>query len=115
MVRHGHFQVNGKRVNIPSFLVKPGDVIEVREGSKQEPDHPARAETQAAASMTADDTAPTGRSGSRADQPAGPEQLIVEPSRKREELGSQIQLNEQLDRRVVFDSTSRPGGEMAAR
>ena len=33
-VRHGHFNVNGKRVDIPSFVVKPGDVIEVREKSK---------------------------------------------------------------------------------
>jgi len=30
-VRHGHFSVNGKKVNIPSYLVKPGDVIAVRE------------------------------------------------------------------------------------
>jgi small subunit ribosomal protein S4 len=34
-VNHGHVRVNGKRVNIPSFLVKPGDVIEVKESSKQ--------------------------------------------------------------------------------
>ena len=33
-VRHGHFNVNGRRVDIPSFVVKPGDVIEVREKSK---------------------------------------------------------------------------------
>ncbi len=33
-VRHGHIQVNGRKVNIPSFQVKPGDVIEVREKSK---------------------------------------------------------------------------------
>ncbi len=31
---HGHFTVNGKRVNIPSYLVKPGDVIEVAETSR---------------------------------------------------------------------------------
>ena len=30
-VRHGHFTVNGRRVDIPSFLVKPGDVIAVGE------------------------------------------------------------------------------------
>ncbi|HEX9507854.1 MAG TPA: 30S ribosomal protein S4, partial [Myxococcales bacterium] len=29
LVRHGHFQVNGKRVNIPSFGVKPGAQVEV--------------------------------------------------------------------------------------
>ena len=33
-VNHGHFTVNGKRVNIPSYLVKVGDVIEVREKSR---------------------------------------------------------------------------------
>ena len=34
LVNHGHFTVNGKRVNIPSYLVKVGDVIEVRESSR---------------------------------------------------------------------------------
>lgn len=34
-VNHGHVTVNGKRVNIPSYRVKDGDVIEVREKSKQ--------------------------------------------------------------------------------
>jgi small subunit ribosomal protein S4 len=33
-VRHGHIQVNGRKVNIPSFLVKPGDEVSVRESSK---------------------------------------------------------------------------------
>lgn len=36
-VNHCHITVNGKKVNIPSYLVKPGDVIEVREKSKQLP------------------------------------------------------------------------------
>ena len=36
-VNHGHILVNGKRVNIPSFLVKEGDVIEVREKSRELP------------------------------------------------------------------------------
>src|SRR5579871_1794615 len=31
IVRHGHIQVNGRKVNIPSFVVKPGDEISVRE------------------------------------------------------------------------------------
>ena len=31
---HGHFTVNGQRVDIPSYLVKAGDVIEVREASR---------------------------------------------------------------------------------
>ncbi len=34
-VNHGHVKVNGRRVNIASFLVKAGDVIEVKEASKQ--------------------------------------------------------------------------------
>ena len=34
MVTHGHYTVNGKRVDIASYLVKPGDVIEVRESSR---------------------------------------------------------------------------------
>ena len=33
-VNHGHFTVNGKKVDIPSYLVKVGDVIEVREKSR---------------------------------------------------------------------------------
>ncbi|WP_108658991.1 30S ribosomal protein S4 [Acuticoccus kandeliae] len=33
-VSHGHMKVNGKRVNIPSYRCKPGDVIEIREKSK---------------------------------------------------------------------------------
>ena len=34
-VNHGHVRVNGKRVNIPSYRCKPGDVIEVKDASKQ--------------------------------------------------------------------------------
>lgn len=37
LVRHGHFLVNGKKVNIPSFLVKAGDVISIKEGSLDSP------------------------------------------------------------------------------
>jgi small subunit ribosomal protein S4 len=34
-VNHGHVKVNGRRVNIPSYLVKAGDVVEVKDKSKQ--------------------------------------------------------------------------------
>jgi small subunit ribosomal protein S4 len=34
-ISHGHVQVNGRKVNIPSFRVKDGDAIEVKEKSKQ--------------------------------------------------------------------------------
>ena len=37
LVNHAHFTVNGKKVNIPSFQVKPGDVIAVREKSRTTP------------------------------------------------------------------------------
>lgn len=38
IVNHGHILVNGKKVDIPSYVVKPGDVISVKESSK---DHKA--------------------------------------------------------------------------
>ena len=37
LVNHGHFTVNGKKVNIPSFEVKAGDVIKVKEKSTNSP------------------------------------------------------------------------------
>jgi small subunit ribosomal protein S4 len=35
LVRHGHFRINGKRVNIPSYLVRANDVVEVIEASRK--------------------------------------------------------------------------------
>ena len=35
VVNHGHILVNGKKVNIPSYLVQPGDVISIKEASKE--------------------------------------------------------------------------------
>jgi small subunit ribosomal protein S4 len=35
LVRHGHILVNGKKVNIPSYFVRAGDVVSVRERSRQ--------------------------------------------------------------------------------
>ncbi len=35
LVRHNHFSVNQSKVSIPSFLVKPGDVVQLREKSKK--------------------------------------------------------------------------------
>ena len=37
VVRHGHIQVNGRKVDIPSFVVRPGEEISVRESSKNNP------------------------------------------------------------------------------
>jgi small subunit ribosomal protein S4 len=36
-VNHGHVRVNGRKVNIPSYMVKDGDVIEVRQKSRELP------------------------------------------------------------------------------
>lgn len=47
LVRHGHFTVNGKKVNIPSYLTKMGDTIAVAEKSKSSPKIKAVVETTA--------------------------------------------------------------------
>jgi small subunit ribosomal protein S4 len=36
LIRHGHFQVNGRRVNIPSYQVRPNDVVSMKPGSSAE-------------------------------------------------------------------------------
>ncbi len=48
LVRHNAILVNGKRVNIPSYLVRPGDTVEVAEGAK--PQLRVKAAAEAAAS-----------------------------------------------------------------
>jgi len=53
LVRHGHIQVNGKKTNIPSYVVKPVDTVEVRESSRKNP------VVLAAKEMTAHMTKPT--------------------------------------------------------
>ncbi|HKO54395.1 MAG TPA: 30S ribosomal protein S4, partial [Thermoanaerobaculia bacterium] len=35
LVRHGHIEVNGKKINIPSYQARKGDVIQVREKSRK--------------------------------------------------------------------------------
>jgi len=37
LIRHGHFTVDGRKVNIPSFLVKEGQIITVKESSRKSP------------------------------------------------------------------------------
>src|SRR5574342_1024354 len=37
LVTHGHFNVNGRRTDVPSMLLEPGDVVEVRPGSQSRP------------------------------------------------------------------------------
>jgi small subunit ribosomal protein S4 len=36
-VRHGHFLVNGKKVDVPSYSVRAGDVVSVRQSSLEDP------------------------------------------------------------------------------
>jgi small subunit ribosomal protein S4 len=84
LVRHGHLLVNGKKVNIPSFDVKVGHVVEVRQSSKENPT------ILAARDATAHAPAPNWIEVDR-DNLRG--RVITQP--KREEL-VQIQLNEQL-------------------
>jgi small subunit ribosomal protein S4 len=38
LISHGHFRVNGKKVNIPSYIVKGGDLVEVKETSRDIPE-----------------------------------------------------------------------------
>ncbi len=37
LINHGHFEVNGRKVDIPSYLIKVGDIIAVRENRKSKP------------------------------------------------------------------------------
>jgi len=37
LVTHGHFNVNGRRTDVPSYVVQPGDEVTVRDGSRRRP------------------------------------------------------------------------------
>ena len=84
IVRHGHITVNGRRVNIPSYVVKPGDVVSVHESSRKHPMIVSNLEVSATRPLLTwlefDRDTMTGK-------------LSTEP--KRQEL-VQIELNEQL-------------------
>jgi small subunit ribosomal protein S4 len=84
LVRHGHVNVNGRKVNIPSYTVKPGDVVEIREKSRD------NSAILAARDATAHTPSP---SWLEVDRDALRGRVLQQP--KREEL-VQIQLNEQL-------------------
>ena len=84
LVRHGHIAVNGQKVNIPSFHVKPGDTIEVRQSSRD------NVSILSARDATAHTPSP---SWLDVDRDALRAKVLQQP--KREEL-VQIQLNEQL-------------------
>src|SRR5436305_46534 len=84
VVRHGHVNVNGRKVNIPSYIVKPGDTVEIREASRNNPSilgsRDATAHSPSPAWLEMDREALRAR-------------VLQQP--KREEL-VQTQLNEQL-------------------
>ncbi len=84
IVRHGHIQVNGRKVDIPSFMVKIGDEVSVREKSKN------NATILGARDATAHAPSPAWMD---VDREALKGKITSLP--KREEL-VQIQLNEQL-------------------
>src|SRR5947209_11806746 len=84
LVRHGHLLVNGRKVDIPSFAVRPNDTIEVREKSKNNPT------ILAARDATAHAPSPN---WIEVDRDALRGRILQQP--KREDL-VQIQLNEQL-------------------
>lgn len=84
LVRHGHIAVNGRRVDIPSFIARPGDVIEVVEKSKKN--------ATILAAMEATAHAPT-PNWLEVDRQALKAKLLTSPQRS--DL-VQIQLNEQL-------------------
>ena len=84
LVRHGHMTVNGRKTNIPSYTVKPGDVVEVRESSRN------NSTILSARDATAHTPSP---SWLEVDRDALKARVLQQP--KRDEL-VQIQLNEQL-------------------
>ncbi|MEO8026973.1 MAG: 30S ribosomal protein S4 [Bryobacteraceae bacterium] len=84
VVRHGHIDVNGHKVNIPSYQVRPGDVVSVREKSKK------NITILSARDATAHAPAPNWLDVDRENLSAK-----VQQQPKREDL-VQIQLNEQL-------------------
>lgn len=84
LVRHGHVNVNGRKVNIPSYTVRPGDLVEVREKSRD------NSAILASRDATAHTPSP---SWLEVDRDALKARVLQQP--KREEL-VQIQLNEQL-------------------
>jgi small subunit ribosomal protein S4 len=84
LVRHGHVLVNGKKVNIPSYLLRPNDVVEIREKSRQ--NSAIQGSLEATAHMPSPNWIEVDRDGLKA-------RILAPP--KREEL-VQIKLEEQL-------------------
>ena len=71
LVRHGHFTINGKKVNIPSYLVRPRDVVQVREAVEDHHPHQRSAGRGRAPRRAAVDRARQGRHARRHQADAG--------------------------------------------
>jgi small subunit ribosomal protein S4 len=84
LVRHGHVQVNGRKVDVPSYLVRPNDLVEIREKSR------VNTAVLAARDATAHMPAPNWLEVDRENLKA---RVLANP--KREDL-AQIKLEEQL-------------------
>lgn len=84
LVRHGHFEVNGRKTDIPSYLVSPGDVISVRSSSRSKTYFKDRAQI-----MQGNVNAPAWLSLNLSEMSGS---VVSEPSREDVE----IPLNEQL-------------------
>lgn len=84
LVRHGHFEVNGRKTDIPSFIVKPGDVVAVRATSRSKDYFKDRAQT-----MQGTVNAPAWLALSLVDMSGS---VVAEPGRE----DIEIPLNEQL-------------------
>ncbi|MBA3976115.1 MAG: 30S ribosomal protein S4 [Candidatus Solibacter sp.] len=84
IVRHGHITVNGKKVDVPSYLVRPNDVVEIKEKSRA--NTAILAARDATAHMPAPNWLEVDREGLKA-------RVLANP--KREDL-VQIKLEEQL-------------------
>jgi small subunit ribosomal protein S4 len=87
IVRHGHFQVNGRKTDIPSYQAKPGDVISVKPQSREKEYFKTVAEVlrtrQVPGWLTLDPDAMTGHvvtppSRDQIDMPPINESLIIE-------------------------------------
>ncbi len=90
LVRHGHWTVNGRRVDIPSYLVKPGDVIAFKAESPAEP--VIRDATELTAQVPA---------WLQADHDSLTAKVLRKPERR--EIAAPVQ--EQADRRAVLEVT----------
>jgi small subunit ribosomal protein S4 len=84
IVRHGHIKVNGKKVDVPSYIVRPNDVVEIKEKSRT--NTAILAARDATAHMPAPNWLEVDREGLKA-------RVLANP--KREDL-VQIKLEEQL-------------------